>query len=185
MSAITFWGVFGSEQKCRAAFTETYPSLCLFAFRILKDMQEAEDVVQDVFVVMMTKSDTLTNKELVKSYMYRAVNNACLNIIRHKNYVRARIDSYVEEVVHDEEEYVLDAIESRVLEKIFAQIDELPPECRKVFEYSYIRGYNVEKVAEELNISVNTVKTQRMRARKFLQYRLKDIFAIAVIVFRI
>lgn len=47
---MSFGGIFGSEQKCHSVFTEMYPRLCMYAFRMLKDMQESEDVMQDVFV---------------------------------------------------------------------------------------------------------------------------------------
>lgn len=133
----------------------------------------------------MTSSLTLANEDVVRSYLYRAVNNACLNHIRHKNYVRTRIEAYAEEGGEHDDDQILNTIETEVMERIFAQIDELPTECRKVFELSCIQGYDVAKVAEKLNVSVNTVKTQRLRARKFLQGRLKNLFVIALLIFRL
>ena len=88
-----------------------------------------------------------------------------------------------EQEVYEENSYLLQRIESEIMEEIFSTIEKLPEECRKVFKLSYIDGMEVCKVAETLQISENTVKTQRLRARKFLKENLKDLFPLLVIIF--
>lgn len=69
------------------------------------------------------------------------------------------------------------------MEEIFQTIERLPNECRKVFKLSYIEGMEICKVAETLHISENTVKTQRLRARKFLKENLKDLFSLIALIY--
>ena len=90
-----------------------------------------------------------------------------------------------EQEVYEENSYLLQRIESEIMDEIFRAIDQLPEECRKVFKLSYIDGMEVCKVAETLHISENTVKTQRLRARKFLKENLKDLFPVAAFIFHI
>ena len=76
---------------------------------------------------------------------------------------------------------MLQRIENEVIEEIFHTIERLPEECKKVFKLSYIEGLEVNRVAEILDISENTVKTQRLRARKFLKENLKDLFPLLLL----
>lgn len=162
-------------------FHAYYSQLCLFANRMLDDFAGAEDIVQEVFVSLFSKR-VLNNAIELKSYLYSSVYNACMNHLKRQKYIEGRMQSFpVEELT--EENYLLNRIESEVMEEIFRTIELLPEECKKVFKLSYIEGLEVNKVAALLNISENTVKTQRQRARRFLQERLKDVFFILFLLF--
>jgi RNA polymerase sigma-70 factor (ECF subfamily) len=85
--------------------------------------------------------------------------------------------------MYDEPDFLSDRIEAEVLSEIFSAIERLPTECRRVFEMSYIEGMPVEQVADKLGVSVNTVKTQRSRAKKALRESLKGLYSILVLLF--
>lgn len=65
----------------------------------------------------------------------------------------------------------------------FDAIDELPDRCKEIFKRSYVDGQEERKIAEELNISLNTIKTQKQRAKSYLRGRLGDLFVYAGMFF--
>ena len=172
----------GEDKAYEEVFLAYYPHLCLFANRILSDFAEAEDVVQEVFVAFLEKKVLRDKSVVVKSYLYASVYNACMNLLKRKKWIESRMEDFQTEEM-SEENYLRERIESEVMEEIFATIELLPEDCKRVFKLSYVDGMEVCKVAVTLGISENTVKTQRLRARKFLKERLKDVFPILFFLF--
>ena len=165
---------FSLEKRFKEAFLAYYPRLCLYAFRILRNQGEAEDIVQNVFISFWDNQVTVQDTEAIKSFLYRSVYNACMNYIRHQDYVGRQMEYFEEEGV-ESNAYLVRTIENEIMDEIFRVIDTLPTECSKIFRMSY--------VADRLGISVNTVKTQRMRARKLLKERLKNLFPLFMMLF--
>ena len=71
----------------------------------------------------------------------------------------------------------------RVVAELFGAIDELPDKCKEIFKRSYVDGQEDKKIAEELDISLNTIKTQKQRAKSYLRGRLGDLFVYAGMFF--
>lgn len=173
---------FSSEKRFKEAFLTYYPRLCLYAFRILRNQGEAEDIVQNVFISFWDNQVTVQDIEAIKPFLYRSVYNACMNHIRHQDYVDRQMEHFEEEGV-ESNAYLVRTIENEIMDEIFRVIDTLPTECSKIFRMSYVEGMDIQKVADRLGISVNTVKTQRMRARKLLKERLKNLFPLFMLLF--
>lgn len=174
--------LFSTDECSKQLFTTFYPSLCLFANRLLNNFDEAEDIVQNVFITLLHKKVKIDQITSLKAYLYSSVHNACINHIKRQAYISEKMKNFEQEV-YEENSYLLHRIESEVMEEIFQTIERLPEECRRVFKLSYIDGMEVCKVAETLHISENTVKTQRLRARKFLKENLKDLFPMLAFIF--
>lgn len=96
---------------------------------------------------------------------------------------RARIQREMELQEYQENEYFLHQVEAEMFEEIFAAIEKLPTECRRIFKMSYIDHLDIQEITEQLNISKATVKTQRQRAKKFLRERLQNLYPILAILF--
>lgn len=173
--------LFTTDERSKQLFTTFYPALCLFANRILNNFDEAEDIVQNVFITLLHKKVKINKATSTKSYLYSSVHNACINHLKQQAYITEKMKNFEQES-YEENSYLLGRIENEIMEEIFRTIDRLPEECKKVFKLSYIDGMEVCKVAQTLQISENTVKTQRMRARKFLKENLKDLFPILVLI---
>ena len=89
-----------------------------------------------------------------------------------------KVSEDVDPGIEDDTESALNAIiEEEVHREIIAAIDKLPPERRRVVELSMV-GYSQEEIAEKLNISVNTVKTQKRKAYAFLREELQHLFVL-------
>lgn len=153
-------------------FRRYYEPLCFFAGRYLHDIQAAEGIVQDVFVRLWESRDTLSIQSSLKSYLYASVRNASLNTIKRENFT-ASLD-YEEELPDTPDMQPDIQLESNELAEALEQaIDSLAPKCRQVFCMAKYDGLSYEEIAEVLNISINTVKTQLKRALKSLSRSLQ------------
>lgn len=153
-----------------------YQSLCFYAGKYVQDMDDVKDIVQDVYVAAWERGVAFPSAQSAKSWLYTSVYNACMNHLklaeihnRHHELLRGELPEA------DECNYVSGRIESELAWELFRAIETLPEECRKVFKLSYVNGKSVEEVAACLNLSVHTVKSQRARAKKLLQERLKHL----------
>ena len=83
----------------------------------------------------------------------------------------------------DDDNYLRKRIETEVYMEVVQAVEQLPERCREVFKLSYMDGLKVSEVARKLSISEDTVKTQRLKARKQLQEILKDLYPLCWFIF--
>lgn len=148
-----------------------YNQLVLWADTILKDMDQAEDVVQDLFVRLWEKNicDALMS-EGVKSYLYTSVRNIALRRLKNRAVLETFPDiSLAERVWEDQEQS-----HSEVIEQMLSEIKKLPPRSREVVECVHLKDMKYAEVAEQMGISVSTVKTLLVRSIKVLRHRVSN-----------
>src|SRR6188508_1516367 len=85
----------GNVTAFKQAFDACYESLCDYAFTILKDADEAEDVVQSMFIKLWERRSDLDIQHTVRSYLFRAVYNQCINLLAHRTVKRKHHDHQV------------------------------------------------------------------------------------------
>lgn len=155
-------------------FKSHYQNLCSYAYLFLKDPDISEDTVQDVFYKLWKNRDAVSIKTSVKSYLFRAVRNGCMNVIEHMK-VRDGYRENIEGGYHGEKQETIDhAIVSELELKIRETIDRLPAERKKIFMMSRYEGLKYREIADELGISVKTVENQMYQALGFLRENLKE-----------
>lgn len=159
----------GEEKGFAFFFNEYYASLSFFAFKILKDEAEAQDVVSDSFVKLWERRGTIDKPGSLKSYLYTTVKNACVDLLRsrerdrkHENEVFQLSDRWEQSILHK-------MIEAEVLRHLVAARAKLPVKTKRVFEMFYFENKSYQQIAEELNISIHTAKNQKIRAVKILR----------------
>ncbi|MGE0078402.1 MAG: RNA polymerase sigma-70 factor [Bacteroidales bacterium] len=170
----------GDEQVFEGIFRTYYERLCNYANTILNDMDEAEEMVQGAFLTVWEKHETIEIHTSVKSYLYRAVHNSCLNRVKH----------YKVQKVHGEEfknrsDILLDDASQDLigteLDSLVAHaIDSLPQQCKQVFKLSRFESLTYAEIAEQLNISVKTVENHMAKALKTLREKLKDYLPVLI-----
>lgn len=162
-------------------FNRYYPRLCDFARKYLDDGDMAEDVVQDVFVSICERKEKLPDAEFaVRSYLYMAVRNACFNRLRHLKVVNKHHDS--QQHTEASAPPVLESIiSSEVMAAIMDAINALPDGCALVIRKSFLEGLSNPEIADALDISIHTVKSQKQRAISLLRDRLDPNIAGLVI----
>ncbi|WP_124991954.1 RNA polymerase sigma factor [Labilibaculum euxinus] len=145
-------------------FERYYKPLCVFAIKYVYDLNLSEDIVQEVFIKVWEKQKFHTQMNL-SAYLFASVKNACIDYLRkeHPLYVDSFDDKIVIENYYDEEE-ILER-NRRLMDKV----ENLPQKTREVFKAVVFYNLKYKEVAEELNISVNTVKSNLARAYRLLR----------------
>ena len=167
----------GRREGMVTLFDRYYKPLVLFADGFLHDLSGAEDVVQEQFVKLWEEDYLLkiANTSL-GAYLYSAVRNRCYSYIRQKDVLRRTKElDHVDIPV----EWVADVDEERI-DRVMKEMEELPGRTRQVVECVMLRNLKYREVAEELGISINTVKFLLKEGTKRLRDRLKilgvDVF---------
>lgn len=147
-------------------FRLNYRPLCMFALHYLQDADLVEDVVQECFTVLWEKLEQGADVANRRAYLYMAVRNRCLDHLRRKGLPTESLKPYdTYGIIEDD-----DAEERSVMEaKLWTAIDSLPEKCRQVFLMSKRDGLKYEEIAEELGLSVNTVRNQISKALNVLK----------------
>jgi RNA polymerase sigma-70 factor (family 1) len=161
-----------SPDEVRGWFDLYYTRLCTFAFRLVNCQETARDLAQDAFVVLMeSELNNMDDSNVIKSYLYSTVKHAALNRIRHQQ-IATRIHG--QHVVNEKEEAkVLQAMmHAEVIGELHAALESLPLGCSQICKMGYLEGMKNFEIAEALNVSINTVKTQKQRALMLLRNRL-------------
>ncbi|MDA3890996.1 MAG: RNA polymerase sigma-70 factor [Salinivirgaceae bacterium] len=164
-------------------FNKHYSNLVAYGNNFLKDIEASEEVVQEVLFKLWTNRETLEITSSINSYLFRAVRNSCLNVIKHVN-IREDYKEHNERVIQMEEgSYEDEVIVSELEEKIRESIDQLPIERRKIFIMSRYDGLKYREIAEKLGISVKTVENQMGSALKFLRIELREYMPWLILFF--
>lgn len=158
------------------AFTEIYDRykgpLYVHAFNLLRDREEAKDILQQIFAVLWTGRNDFVLKSHLSGYLYTAVRNKIFKLIAHKEVASKYISSLAE--FGAKGECVTDHLvrENQLLAIIEKEIAELPEKMREVFELSRKTGLSHKEIALRLNISEKTVRNQVNNALKILRVKL-------------
>jgi RNA polymerase sigma-70 factor (ECF subfamily) len=162
-----------------------YPVLYNYAVSITKTQTAAEDAVSEVFLKLWEGRSNTVIENSLKSYLFKSVYHQCLNTLKH---IRVQ-DKYRDFFLHhpalseDGTDYPLAGIIENEISAILQKtIDQLPEQCRKIFIMSRIDGLKHEKIAQELGVSINTVRTQIHRALKKLRIELKDFLPVLLLL---
>ena len=162
-------------------FHTYYERLARYACTITKDEAKANDIVQSVFVKVWRKKDELDIAGAFESYLYRATYNLCLNEIRNTKTRSQYIEqsTYLVQNTNDANDKIMERELSGRIENI---MNDLPPQCKLIFQKSRLEGKKYSEIASELNLSVKTVETQIGRALTRFRKGLKDYLIIIFLI---
>ena len=173
----------GDKKAFEQMFNTYYQSLCNYACSMLKDIDEAEEVVQNTFFNIWNKREALQISSSFKSYVYRAVHNDCLNKIKHGKVKAVYAADYKSSMGggFDDSAKVLESKELN--RQINDAISSLPEQCGIVFKLSRFENLKYSEIAEHLDISVKTVENHMGKALKILRGHLKDYLPLVTWLF--
>lgn len=155
------------ELGLKELFKRYYRPLCVYAFKFLDDIHLAEDIVQDLFIGFWEEKKYKNVKGSIKNYLFVSVRNRSINYLTSHKVVNT---DYIKNL---EKEFTFqyydeDEISDRK-EKLHLEIAKLPPQSQKVLKKIVFEKKKYKEVSEELNVSLNTVKTHFSRALKHLR----------------
>ncbi|MHA7109409.1 RNA polymerase sigma factor [Sunxiuqinia elliptica] len=155
-------------------YANFYPSLCSFASSFFKQNDLVEDIVQDVFIRLWRSDSKFNSTRALKSYLYFSVKNACLNSIRDNSKlsdIDFSSDNEIQAMVLEDKSIEQLLIEEEFYRQIHVAIEKLSPERKRIILLS-LEGFSNKEIAEELDISINTVKSLKLRAYSVLRKEL-------------
>lgn len=169
----------GVENAYRLLFSRYYSLLGIFAFRYLNDKQWCEDVVHDVFLDLYQSRENFKTVLTLKSYLYSAVRNRCIDVLRHQQ-VKGRYEA--EMLERGEETFYEDGIlEAEAYALLKEAISELPDQTRTVYDL-VLCGLTNQEIAEKLSLTEDAVKAHKKRGKKILREKLKYLLSASLII---
>ena len=163
----------GKEKALKEVYRLFFHALCAFGSLFVKDDAAVADIVQEVFIKVWARREDFEAIYSLRSFMYLSVRNACLNYNRDRVKERKISFNDAESEKFAEEREDVFMIEEDVHRQIRNEVERLPEAMRKVFNLTLL-DMSIPEIAEALDISENTVRNQRARAREILRARLKD-----------
>lgn len=167
----------GKKEAFFILYKKFFVALCLFAQKFSIEKEAAEDIVQEIFYKLYEERQIFHNILTLQSYLYSSVKNSCLNYIRDEKRRKLRESYYCDEIYNNDTTFINDVIENEVYRELYQLLDELPPQCRVIFE-RVLQGETSETIAKSMHLSIETVKTQPEKSQTYTKRTLQIIFNI-------
>lgn len=145
--------------------------ICL---RFTKNNMEAEDLLHDGFIKVLDNLKHFRNEGPLEGWMRRLMVNTAINLFRRKK-SSGKFNADIDEGYYLEAEGT-DIVSGLSAEELLGLVRDLPEGYRMVFNLYAIEGYKHQEIALMLGISENTSKSQFMKARRYLQVRIKELY---------
>jgi RNA polymerase sigma-70 factor (ECF subfamily) len=161
----------GDEGAYDSVFRHWYPILVRVATALLRDVDAAEEVAQEVMLELWRRRHVLDTDVPLRAYLLRSIRNRALNQLRHLK-VRRETLSDVEALYDTPVGSDQPVVAKELAAAAQAAFKDLPPRCREVFELSRVHGLKYAEIAEALDISQKTVEAQIGKALRIFRERL-------------
>jgi len=166
-----------AEADERAAFEtifrSRYQALVGFGARYTGSVATAEEVVQEVFLSLWRQRAGMPPADKLGAYLYRAVHNRALNLVRHERVIRTRNAEFVEPPLSAAADETL--LREEAEHVVQTAVDRLPERCRLIFILSREQKLTYAQIAEVAGVSIKTVETQMGRALRSLRKALAGL----------
>ncbi len=160
-----------SSGEFETLFKEKFKPLTAFAYKYVKDIDLAKEIVHEAFTKLWETRDTIDKNRNIKSYLYTIVANLSMNYIRDNKKFVSTEQIYEWDV--QPENFKNYAEINELSEAIITAIDRLPKKMRQIFIMSRYQGLTHKQIAEKLGLSYKTVENQIGKALKKLRKDLK------------
>jgi RNA polymerase sigma-70 factor, ECF subfamily len=167
-----------NERAFELVFKKYYKDLYAYACSMVKDDAIAEGIVQNVFLKIWERNEPLWQEQMNAPYLYRSVHNGCLNHLKHLKVKKAYEQYSAHHKVKEENSAGSKVALSELQQKLTLALNDLPQQCRTIFQMSRFGEMKYQEIAIELGISVKTVEAQMGKALKVLRIKLADYLPI-------
>ena len=162
----------GDEKSFKFLVRELFSDLCNYAYQYTADRFLSEEIVLDMFMKIWQNKENINPNKSIKAYIFQSVHNSCINSLiqkkNKKNINNVFLSNESWTIIQESTQinsFLLEKLEAEDTERIIKQIIlTLPTGCREVFTLSRFENKSNQEIAEILNISISTVRTQIYRA---------------------
>ncbi len=166
----------GDFSSYEIVFKKYYKELYRFAFTYVRNGTIAEEMTQEIFLYIWEKRQKIKIHTTLKTYLYSAIKNKCLNYIKLELPKQQSMTDVSEVMLSVSGERFDEGENERLKQYIQTAVDALPKKCRKIFMLSRNAGLTYEEIADELDLSKKTVENQMGIALKKLRESLEGIY---------
>ncbi|MEZ5083718.1 MAG: RNA polymerase sigma factor [Bacteroidales bacterium] len=135
-----------------------------FALRLLRNVQESEDIVQEVFIRLWARKDNIKEYRSIEAFAMTMTKNLCLDKLKSKAHSTIQLTIKHEEA--DEMTPFIEVERNDAYDRVKKLIDQLPEQQRMIIHLRDIEGYEYNEIADVMGISENTIRVNLSRARK-------------------
>ncbi len=172
----------GEISSFEMLFKTHYAPLCRFALGYLGDKDEAEEVVQGMFLGFWEKRISIQIESSLKAYLYRSVRNACLNELKRQKIRSHHASSVLKEGEPQDQSSDRLALKKELESRIEEAIRSLPSQCGLIFRMSRFEELKYQEIADQLGISIKTVENQMGKALKIMREQLRDYLPMILVL---
>lgn len=171
-------------------YTKYFPKMVRFASEYVLSREEAQNIVQDLFLYLWEQRSTLSAISNMDAYLFTLTKNRCIDFYRQRSRI-ARVKESLDELHERELSLKMEALiqfdenmfSTQEIEELLENaVNRLPEKCREVFILSRMEGLKHEEIANRLNISVNTVQNHISVALRKLKVALKDYLPLFLFI---
>lgn len=170
----------GDKRFFDLIFKNYYAGLLTFARDYIRSSDAAKEVVQDIFVNLWENHEKIQIKSSIKAYLYRSVHNRCMNYLRDtisNSRQHIPIEKLKDQIglmcIDYSESFFNESFSEQVQKELDETIESLPEQCRKIFRLNRYEKLSYPEIADLLNVSLSTIKTQMSRAMVTLHDKMK------------
>lgn len=170
----------GEESGFNFFFREYYAALAYYSCQIIHVRADAEEIASESLMKLWERRSHFDNLSAIQAFLYTSTRHASLNYTRSRDRLNRR---------HLEAEYLSEKLERDVFERIVetetyreitGTMSVLPPQCRRIFSMLFIEGKDYQQIAEELQLSVATIRSQKARALLLIRQKLATGFIVLI-----
>lgn len=161
----------GDQKILKKLFDRYSREMYYFAMGLIDNRQIAEDAIQESFLYIWNHRQQLDPTREIGGYLRESIKNFILNNIRHLNVRHRHQDNIIREQLFLNEEWPDITEQIQLIREV---IDTLPENCRKIFLMTVVEGHAYAEAARQMDISVNTVKSQVRIAYRKIRSALED-----------
>ncbi|MBO9572858.1 MAG: RNA polymerase sigma-70 factor [Chitinophagaceae bacterium] len=160
----------GNQHAFHSIYQTNYPRLYAMARRFTGSVEEAEDIVAEAFIRLWNNRETQENESGVTAFLYNTVKFRCYDFLRHREVKQSTETKLLEMLqgIH-EPDFSGMMIQLELIKKIYEQAEHLPGKMKEIFLMTYRDGLKPAQIADQLQLSVQTVKNQRLNAIRQLR----------------
>lgn len=156
----------GSKQSLQELHNRYFNQMCLYAFKSVKESGVVEELVSDCFIKLWENRKKIKITTSVKHYIFLILRNSIVDYHRKKRYLTESLETVPEPA--DESFFE----EQKKYARLYSIIENMPEQRKKILELAVFDSLTYDQIADKLNISKNTVKTQMGRAYRYLKENL-------------
>lgn len=176
----------GDHFAFEVVFNRYYQRLCFFAFKLIDDRDQAEDVVSETVTKLWQRHANFESIMNVQAFLYITVKNHCLNLLKSEQFKAERKIELLHSLQHEsKDDQSARTIMTELLQHVLHEIESFPERQKAIFKMYYFEDLSINEIAARLNVTPQTIKSHKFVAmeklRKILGFK-KDI-KVAVLSF--